>query len=473
MPAARTRPLPEGAEDYPAQADAFDEAFLGPGEARPLYAALLETLAGCHLDGLAKRSANRLRGRGAGYGDEEAFTFDPVPRLFSAAEWKLAEAGLRQRIEAMNAFLADAYGEQRAFAAGVVPRRLLETSPSYEPAMRGLLGDGPAAAICGLDLLRAQAGELMVLEDNLRMPSGIAYATAARAAIEDLVEWPLRPRPLDAFEPQLAAALRSAAPDGHGDPSIAVLSQGPDSLAWYEQGRIAKAVGAELVTLEDLVVSGDRLFARTDGGRRPVDVVYRRLEEERLTGADGEPTPLGEILLPPLRAATLRCVNAFGSGLADDKLAHAYTEEMIRFYLDQEPILRSVPTIDPCGPAGRAAIAESPERLVVKPRDGFGGAGIVLMDRADPQRRHQALRDLERDPGALAVQLLTPLSTHPTIRDGRLRPRHVDLRPFVVSGAHGTHVFPGGLTRFAPDAGQMVVNSSRGGGGKDTWVVEG
>jgi carboxylate-amine ligase len=462
-----------GAEDYPVEPDAFDEAFRGPAEPRPLYRELLEALARRDLDEVAKLAVDRLRGRGAGYGDDEAFTFDPVPRLFSAQEWERAERGLCQRVAALNALLADAYGEQQIFAEGVVPQRLIATSPSYEPAMRGLIGGSPAAVICGLDVVRGPDGDLMVLEDNLRMPSGMAYATAARDAVAELIDWPISPRPLETFEPQLAEALRGAAPDGSGDPSIAVLSQGPDSFAWYEQGRIADVLGAELVTADQLELAGGRLHVRLERDRKPVDVVYRRLEEERLTGADGEPNPLGELLLPPLRAGRLRCVNAFGTGLADDKLAHVYSEEMIRFYLGEEPILRSVPSFDPCEASGRAVIEERTRELVVKPRAGYGGEDVVLLDRASPGERDAALDTLERDRGSVAVQLLTPLSTHPTIRDGRLRPRHVDLRPFVVSGPSGIDAFPGGLTRFATGAGGMVVNSSQGGGGKDTWVVDG
>jgi uncharacterized circularly permuted ATP-grasp superfamily protein len=463
---------PPGSADYPMPEEAFDEAFAAPGEPRPHYAQVMAALAGHDLDGLRAETEAGLERIGAGFGDATAFRADPVPRLFTAAEWERIERGLVQRARGINAFLIDAYGDQRGFEEGPFPRRLLETSPGFEPATRGLLSEeAPPAAVCGMDLIRAPDGEPLVLEDNLRTPSGLAYAAAVREVVTGLCEWPVAPRPLDGFWGLLGDALRAAAPDGRDEPSLALLSDGEGSDAWYEQRWLAGEIGAVIATLSDLRSSAAGLFARVDGKERPVDVVYRRIDD-RLTGADGALTELGETLVPPLRAGKVRCLNAFGTGLADDKLAHAHTEGMIRFYLGEEPLLRSVPALDPASGRGRQALEERPDDLVVKPRGGFGGDGVVLLGPAGGEERADAVRRIRQDPDSLMVQPLVHFSTHPTVAGGRLRPRHVDLRPFVVCGPEGAHVFPGGLTRFAPEEGEMVVNSSRGGGGKDTWVID-
>ena len=462
--------LPAGSEDYPVPEETFDEAFAAAGEPRPPYAPVLAAIGDQDLEALAGEAAAGLERMGAGFGDDEGFRIDPVPRVLTASDWEPIEAGLAQRARGLNAFIADAYGEQRGFDDGPFPRRLLETSPGYEPASRGLLGEAPAATVCGMDLVRGPGGEPMVLEDNLRTPSGLAYAAAAREVVGGLCDWPVDPRPLEPFWPRLAEALRASAPDGGDDASVAVLSDGPESDAWYEQNRLAELIGAFVVTPADLTGSPAGLRARVDGDRRPVDVVYRRIDDP-LTGPDGAPTPLGEVMLPPLRSGKVRCANAFGTGLADDKLAHAYTEEMIRWYLGEEPLLRSVRALDPASEKGRETLSERPDDLVVKPRGGFGGEGVVLLESADPGDRAEAIRRVRQDPGSFVTQAIVHFSTHPTVAGGRLRPRHVDLRPFVVCSPAGTHVFPGGLTRFAPEAGGMVVNSSAGGGGKDTWVI--
>ncbi|HKG35567.1 MAG TPA: circularly permuted type 2 ATP-grasp protein [Solirubrobacterales bacterium] len=459
-------------DDYPVTGEGFDEAFAAPGRPRDHYEGILAALEDCDLKRLASRAAEEIERLGADFGDDQGFRIDPVPRLFTGPEWERIELGLVQRARAINAFVADAYGDQRGFGDGPFPRRLLETSPGYEPMTQGLLDpDAHAAVVCGMDLVRGADGRPMVLEDNLRTPSGLAYAEAARKVITGLCDWPLRPRPHEDFAVRLGAALRASAPDPASEPSIAVLSEGSGSDAWFEQTRLADGIGGFVVTPADLSGSAAGLRSRIEGRERPVDVVYRRVDDP-LTGPDGAPTPLGELLGPPLRSGRLRCVNAFGTGLADDKLAHAYSEEMIRFYLGEEPILASVPTLDAATPEAAEALAERPEELVIKPRGGYGGQGVVLLGSAAAEERREAIRRVSEDPGSVVIQPLVHLSTHPTVAEGRLRPRHVDLRPFVVSSAEGGHVFPGGLTRFAPGEGDMVVNSSRGGGGKDTWLVE-
>jgi uncharacterized circularly permuted ATP-grasp superfamily protein len=433
------------------------------------------------LDGLARQVVVLLRVRvqssaaalGLDFGLGRPLAVDPVPRLIAATEWEALEAGLLQRARALNAFLADAYGDQRIFDAGLVPRRLLETSSGYEPRMRGLLDPAlPAATVAGLDLVRGADGVLRVLEDNLRMPSGCSYASAVREAVEPALGAGARPRPLDSHVTALGAAIRAAAPDGRADPAAALVSDGPGSGAWYEHRRLGRELGIPVVQPGQLELERGRLFARESRGRRQLDVLYRRLDEDRLSAPDGGLTGLGELLLPALRSGRLRCVNAFGTGLADDKLAHAYAERMIGFYLGEEPLLRSVPSFDLSDETARKDAMGRLDELVIKPRDGFGGHGVTIMPRATAAERRRAIGLVRRRPEGFVAQETVQLSSHPTVCGARLRPRRVDLRPFVVSSAAATSAMPGGLTRYARSAGEMIVNSSRGGGCKDTWVLE-
>ena len=408
-----------------------------------------------------------------GVGEERAFRLDPVPRLIGAAEWASTSAGLVQRARALAAFLADAYGEARIVSAGRVPERVIESAAYHEPLGRGL-EVRHEGFLAGLDLVRDLDGELAVLEDNTRTPSG--WATRSAPARRSTASWPtwLPAGRLDVREGYgiVAAALRAAAPEGVDDPLVVLLSDGPGNSAWHEHQQYAARMEVSLVTPGDLAVRGGRLHARLgDEPSRPVDVVYRRTDEDRLSDEQGRPTWLAELLLPPTREGTLTVVNPLGSGVADDKLVHAYVEDMVRFYLDEEPLLRSVTTYDLGDPDGLSAAMERLGELVIKPRDGYGGIGVVLCRECSSQELGDVERRVRADPGSFVAQELVAISTHPTVIDGRLAPRHVDLRPFVVGGGHTSTTVPGGLSRVAFAAGEMVVNSSRNGGGKDTWVM--
>jgi uncharacterized circularly permuted ATP-grasp superfamily protein len=466
------RPSP-GAGKYPLDPGRFDEAFAAGGTPRPPYAAVLDALAQHDLSALRERVQSSAADLGLDFGAGRPLTVDPVPRLLDGEEWAGLEAGLTQRARALNAFLLDAYGGQRIFDAGVAPRRLLASSSGYEPRMRGLLDPAmPPATVAGLDLIRGADGVLLVLEDNLRMPSGASYATAVREAVEPQLGAELRPRQLGSYVGELGAAIRAAAPDGREDPAAAIVSDGPASGAWYEHRRLGRELGIPVVEPRQLEVERGRLFCRRNRDRRQLDVLYRRLDEDRLSGPDGSLTGLGELLLPALESGRLRCVNAFGTGLADDKLAHAYAESMVRFYLEEEPLLRSVPSFDLSDERAREAAMARLEEMVIKPRYSFGGKGVTIMPRATEPQRRRAIGLVRRRPENFVAQEMVQLSSHPTVCEGRLRPRRVDLRPFVVSSAAGTRAMPGGLTRYARGADEMIVNSSRGGGCKDTWVVD-
>jgi carboxylate-amine ligase len=459
---------------YPLEPECFDEAFDSDGQPRPHYAPLIEALGGQDLKELRERTEARVLESGLTFGPGEPISVDPVPRLIEAEEWERLQAGLLQRARALNAFLLDAYGSQRIFDADVVPRRLLETSEGYAPAMRGLLDpEAPPATVAGLDLVRGADGELRVLEDNLRMPSGATYAFAVREIVAAAVECPLGPRGQGDYLSQLGAALRSVAPAGRDEPVVAILSDGPENGAWYEHERIGRELGLAIVRPDQLELSRERIFARLSRERRlQIDVIYRRQDADRLTGPDGGLTELGKLLLPALRSGRLRCANALGTGLADDKLAHAYAERMIEFYLGEQPLLRSVPSYDLSDEEDRRVAMERLDELVIKPRAGFGGHGVTIMPRASEPERKRAVGVVRRRPERFIAQEPVEISSHPTIRGGSLRPRRIDLRPFVISGRDGQAAMVGGLTRFAQGAGEMVVNSSQGGGCKDTWVLE-
>jgi uncharacterized circularly permuted ATP-grasp superfamily protein len=451
---------------YPPSRDFFDEALDPEGEPREAGGAGLALL-GEDLAALAAGVREALDGRGVNFrsaGGVADFLVCPVPRVIGAAEWAELEAGLAQRVRALEAFVADVYGPQRAIAEGVVPRRLIETSDGYEPAMRGARPAGSWVGVAGLDLVRDAAGELLVLEDNLRTPSGFAYAVEARRAVLAQLDPPgeLAPRTLAGLPELLGGTLRAAAPEGVEDPYAVVLTDGPDNSAAFEHAWAAEQLGIPLVEPADLELRGDVLRH----GGRAVDVVYRR------TDADTVDTEVGRLLVPPARAGTLGLVNEFGTGVADDKLAHAYVEDMVRFHLGEEPRLRSVETLDLCVPEQLERALDELETLVVKPRLGHGGHGVIVCPHAEPEDVERVRAQLIAQPADYIAQPTVEISLHPTVIGDELRPRHVDLRPFVFQ--HGTGkavVMPGGLTRVAFEEGAMVVNSTQNGGAKDTWVL--
>jgi uncharacterized circularly permuted ATP-grasp superfamily protein len=424
------------------------------------YTERAPALDGRRLDALARAVQAAIDGAGVTFGakGDERFHVDPVPRLIAADEWAGLEAGLAQRVRALDAYCADVYGERRIVRDGVLPARVLESTETFEPELAGL--ELPVwVGVAGLDVVRAPDGRFLVLEDNLRTPSGMAYALALRAAVEAVLG-AQAPLPLDGLAEMLAGTLAAVSPVEA--PSAAVLTDSPRNSAHWEHARLAELLGVPLLELGDLTVAGDRLHG--PGG--PLDVVYRRTDDDRLA------TPAGELLSGPWRAGTLGLVGAFGIGVGDDKLAHAYVDDMVRYYLDEEPLLASVRTFDLRVDAVREEALDRLGELVVKPRAGYGGEGVVICPHAEPADIERLRAAVEAEPGDYIAQELVPLSRHPTVVDGALVPRHVDLRPFVFLGAGGAaRVLPGGLTRVAFDAGALVVNSSQNGGAKDTWVM--
>jgi uncharacterized circularly permuted ATP-grasp superfamily protein len=456
----------------------WDEAVTPSGEPRRHYGPVLDALADRDLETLAQAVRGELVAAGCefGGGDDGAqpFIVDPLPRIFDGEEWEAITAGLVQRVTALNAFVGDVYGARRIVEAGVLPQRVLDSADHIEPGLAGIEPrNGAWATVAGLDLVRGGDGAVAVLEDNLRTPSGVAYAVGARHAVDRRANLAAGGR-RDFAGPALAAlqaALLAAAPPSADEPAVVVLSDGPGNSAWWEHRTLAGRLGIPIATLADLEHHRGGLVRRDDeGDAHRVDVVYRRTDEDRLTGDDGELTAVGAALLEPWRAGRIGVCNAFGTGVADDKLVHAYVEDMIRFYLEQEPLLPSVPTFDLGDDEQREAALSRASELVLKPRSAYGGIGVVIGPHASEQLLGDAVAAVRRRPDAYVAQETISLSTHPTVIDGALSPRHVDLRPFAYSG-DGVSVPPGGLTRVAFGAGSLIVNSSQNGGAKDTWVM--
>ena len=443
----------------------YDEALLPDGRPRDASAPAMAAVAGKDPERLVNGVRDRLEQAGVRFtaDDGGASPLDPVPRVLTAEEWQDVKIGLAQRVKALNAFVADAYASRSIVKAGIVPARVIESAEHYEPAMQGVSPPGGQwIGVAGLDIVRDPEGKFRVLEDNLMTPSGFSYAVAARAAVLAELELPEadRPRAFDELPALLHGALEATRPDAGGE--IVVLTDGPQNGAHWEHAWAARKLGVALVEPADLRVDGDVL--RHGDGR--VSMVYRRTNEDMLD------TPVGALLKGPLQAGTLGLVNVFGTGVGDDKLTHAYVEDIVRYYLGEEPAIHSVPTYDLARPDHLEQALDTFADLVVKPRAGYGGIGVMICPHAEPADV-EALRERVREtPRDWVAQPLVHLSTHPTLIDGELSPRHVDLRPFVfMHGPDHPRVLPGGLTRYAVDEGALVVNSTQNGGFKDTWVL--
>jgi len=482
QPSQRPKRHPKGraaGDRAPVRGDLpFEEGAIAGRHATEHDRRVRESIKDLDLGELSAAIARDAHERGVAFGaagERRPFRIDPIPRVLAASDWSLLSEGVAQRVRALELFVTDVYGEQRIVRSGVVPARCVDGAPHFETQLVGM-GEEIRSwiTIAGLDVVRDTDGSFKVLEDNLRTPSGIAYAVATRDVLRAHLPPPpgLRVRSLDGAFGTLGDALRAAAPAAAGaDPVVVLLSDGKLNSAFYEHATIARELGLPLVLSDQLSVRRGRLFASMDGAERAVDVVYRRTDEDRLTDDRGRPTGIAQLLLEPVLKGTLACVNAFGTGVADDKLLHAYVENMVRFYLGEEPLLRSVPTYDPCRPGMLEEILERIGELVIKPRAGHGGYGVLIGPHARAEDLRATAALLSAAPERFVAQETIMLSRHPTVTDGRLEPRHIDLRPFAISSPEGVRVLPGGLTRVAFGRGALVVNSSQDGGSKDTWVL--
>jgi uncharacterized circularly permuted ATP-grasp superfamily protein len=403
--------------------------------------------------------------------------FDVIPRVLTAADWRMIETGVKQRVAAINRFLADVYHEQKILKDGVVPADLVLGNPNYRHQMIGLdLPHECYVQICGIDIVRDQDGRFLVLEDNARTPSGVSYVIENRylmlRSFADLVAG-LRLRRVDGYGPKLNEALTAIAPREVADPQIVLLSPGVFNSAYFEHVFLARELGVALVEGRDLIVDeDDRVFMKTTAGLAPVDVIYRRIDDDFLDPEAFRPDSLLGVpgLMRAYRAGKVALANAIGTGVADDKAIYAYMPRIIQYYLGEEAILANVETNICREPGGLRYTLDHLAELVVKPVGESGGYGITVGPRASQAELEACRGRLEADPANYISQPMIGLSVAPTLTPTGIAPRHVDLRPFAVTGTD-TWVLPGGLTRVALRQGSLIVNSSQGGGTKDTWVL--
>ncbi len=467
-----------------AAAGAWDEMFEGPGKPREAYEgvfAALQPLKRSEMRFQAEHLARVFTERGVTFslgGEERPFPLDLIPRIVDAHEWEVLRKGVAQRVRALEAFLADVYdGEGSIFDDGVVPRRLVTTSSHFHREAVGFSPpNGVRVHVAGIDVVRDENGRFVVLEDNVRIPSGVSYVIENRRAMTQTMPGLFadqRVHPVDGYPEQLLRALKAAAPHGVKDPVVAVLTPGVFNSAYFEHALLARLMGVELVEGRDLVVSGNEVRMRTTSGEEPVHVIYRRVDDEFLDPlhfrADSVIGCPG--IMNAARAGMVTLANAVGNGIADDKLVYTYVPDMIDYYLSEKPILDNVETHRLDDREVLADVVEHLDELVVKPTDGSGGKGIVIGPRASERELVRLRRQIEHDPRGWIAQRPVMLSTSPTFVGDGPAPRHIDLRPFAVHDGNEVWLLPGGLTRVALPEGQLVVNSSQGGGSKDTWVL--
>lgn len=470
--------------DY--RSDTFDELIDVDGHPRDAAASLVKHLERMGIEELeARQHAANLGIEAAGItftvytegtGIDRAWPFDIVPRVISRRDWDRVDAGLVQRLTALNHFIADVYAEQKIFADGIVPFDLIANSPGYRPECRGATPmHGVWAHICGSDLVRGKDGTIYVLEDNLRVPSGVSYMLENREITKRVFPELFTEQsilPVDAYPERLRRILASLSPQGD-QAVIGVLTPGIYNSAYFEHSFLARAMGVELVEGSDLVVIDDVAYLRTIDGLVRVDVLYRRVDDRYLDPTVFHPeSVLGAPgLLGAWRAGNLAFANAPGTGVADDKAVYTLVPDMIRYYLGEEPILPNVETFWCADDAHRSHVLAHLDELVVKPVAEAGGYGIVVGPHATRSELDEAAERIRHDPAGYVAQPTLSLSTVPTLCNGELARRHVDLRPFTLLGAE-SYVTCGGLTRVAQREGSLVVNSSQGGGSKDTWIVD-
>jgi uncharacterized circularly permuted ATP-grasp superfamily protein len=462
---------------------AYDEMFAGDGAPHSHTKALFEALqllSSADLEervGVLQRS---LRDQGITFshaGQEWIFPLDLIPRLIPTAEWELIEAGVIQRVRALEAFLADIYGARTVLADGIVPRAVIASSTNFYRAAAGLEpANGVRVHIAGIDLIRDGEGVLRVLEDNVRVPSGISYVVENRRTMARVFPGLFleqRVQPVAGHIALLFAALRSSAPAGVDDPTVVLLTPGVYNSAYFEHAFLARKMGIELVEGRDLFCRDNVLYMRTTSGERRVHVLYRRVDDdyldpvhfrsESVVGCPG--------VLNAARAGNVTIANAVGNGVADDKLIYTYVPALIEYYLGEKPVLPNVPTYRLDDPEVLADCLDRIDQLVLKPVDGSGGYGLLIGPQATAEEVESTRKQVLDNPRGWIAQEVVMLSTSPSLDGERLAPRHVDLRPFAINDGGQVRVLPGGLTRVALREGSLVVNSSQGGGSKDTWVL--
>lgn len=468
--------------------NAFDEMFDGDGATREHYRALYERL----LELPAAELQNRQQAADLSFlhqgitftvygndeGTERIFPYDLLPRIITSAEWETVERGLAQRITALNLFLRDIYHEGKILNDGVVPRDLVYSCKYYRRQMRGVrVPNDIYVSVVGTDLIRADGGKWLVLEDNLRVPSGVSYMLANRQVMKYAFPRLFSTygvRSIDHYGQALLGTLRAIAPKRNNEPNIVLLSPGVYNSAFYEHAFLARQMGITLVEGRDLLVHDNVLYMRTTAGLQRVDVIYRRVDDDFLDPLVFRPDSLLGVpgLLNVYRAGNVALANAIGTGIADDKAIYAFVPKIIKYYLGEDAILDNVETYLLYDDVQRQHVLDNLEHLVVKAVGESGGYGMLIGPHSTANEREEFRRRIIADPRNYIAQPTLALSRAPCFIDGEVEPRHIDLRPYILYGDQIT-IVPGGLTRVALKRGSLVVNSSQGGGSKDTWVLQG
>lgn len=465
----------------------YDEMFGADGLPRPRmeqFVRRLEALGDGDLVRHQKAAESMLRNLGITFavyghqdGTEKVWPFDILPRVVEADEWATIERGLKQRIRALNLFLQDIYNERRVLQEKIVPEELILSAKTYRSACAGLKpAKGVWCHVTGTDLVRDRDGQFYVLEDNLRCPSGVSYVLENREVMKRTfpqVFQGVSISPVEDYPERLLATLQACAPGGASDPTVVVLTPGIHNSAYFEHSFLAQKMGVELVQGSDLVVSGGYVMMRTTRGMKRVHVIYRRIDDDFLDPKFfRDDSVLGVPgLMEVYQAGRVTLANAPATGIADDKAVYAYVPALIRFYLSEEPILPNVPTYLCDKPEDRQYVIDHMDELVVKPVNESGGYGILMGPQSTSEQRAAYVERIKANPRNYIAQPMLMLSTAPTVIEGQLEARHIDLRPFILCSGEDIYVLPGGLTRVALRSGSMIVNSSQGGGSKDTWVL--
>jgi len=465
---------------------AYDEMFRANGRPRPHYRALYAKLQSSPAEELSRSKQEAdlsffnqgitFTVYGKKEGTERIFPHDLLPRIIPAAEWEVIERGLTQRITALNLFLKDIYNERKILKDGVVPGEIIYTCKHFRRQMRGVkVPRDVYVSVCGTDLIRLPDGSFVVLEDNLRVPSGVSYMLTSRKVMKQAFPILFRKcgvRPIEQYSQALLSTLRSLAPDGRQ--TIVLLTPGVYNSAYFEHAYLARQMGIELVEGRDLVVHDNMVYMRTTSGLQRVDIIYRRVDDDFLDPlAFRKDSELGAAgLFNVYRAGNVVLANALGTGVADDKAIYAYVPKLIQYYLGETPVLNNVETFLMTNPSERQHVCDNLEKYVVKAVGESGGYGMLIGPHSSAEQRAEFRARIMEQPRNYIAQPTLALSTAPCFtEDGRIEPRHVDLRPYVLFGEKVT-IVPGGLTRVALRKGSLVVNSSQGGGSKDTWVLQ-
>lgn len=465
---------------------AYDEMFVDESRLHSHYEPLLEHFTSLPPGELKRRKQTAdmsflnqgitFTVYGRDEGTERIFPYDLLPRIITSNEWDKIERGLTQRITALNLFLRDIYHEGRILDDGVVPREVVYSCKQFRRQMRGLqVPRNVYITVVGTDLIRLENGEFVVLEDNLRVPSGVSYMLTNRRVMKRIFPQLFQRyavRPIEHYTQALLGTLRALAPEGRPEPNIVVLTPGVFNSAYFEHAYLARQMGIELVEGRDLLVHDNVVYMRTTTGLRRVDVIYRRVDDDFIDPISFRPDSMLGVpgLFNAYRAGNVTLSNAFGTGVADDKALYAYVPQIIKYYLGEDAVLNNVETFLLTNPTHRQHVLQNLDKLVVKAVGESGGYGMLIGPHSTKEQREEFARRIEADPRNYIAQPTITFSRAPCMVDDLLEPRHVDLRPYILFGDKVT-IVPGGLTRVALKKGSLVVNSSQGGGSKDTWVL--